>query len=50
MKKKEAYKKYHIKEMIYCGEELEYFVVIMRDDTIFRFDSIDEFIKWYKEL
>lgn len=48
--KAKNYKVYNIFEMMYYEDEFEFFTVIMTDDTIFRLDSIEEFIEFYNLL
>lgn len=48
--KAKNYKVYNIFEMMYYEDEFEFFTVIMSDDTIFRLDSIEEFIEFYNLL
>lgn len=48
--KAKNYKVYSINEMMYYTDEFEFFTVIMSDDTIFRLDSIEEFIEFYNFL
>ena len=48
--KAKNYKVYNIFEMRYYEDEFEFFTVIMSDDTIFRLDSIEEFIEFYNLL
>lgn len=48
--KAKNYKVYNIFEMMYYTDEFDFFTVIMSDDTIFRLDSIEEFIEFYNLL
>lgn len=48
--KAKNYKVYNIYEMMYYTDEFAFFTVIMSDDTIFRLDSIEEFIEFYNLL
>ena len=48
--KAKNYKVYNIFEMMYYTDEFAFFTVIMSDDTIFRLDSIEEFIEFYNLL
>lgn len=48
--KAKNYKVYNIFEMMYYTDEFSFFTVIMSDDTIFRLDSIEEFIEFYNLL
>ena len=48
--KAKNYKVYHINEIMYYTDEFAFFTVIMSDDTIFRLDSIEEFIEFYNFL
>lgn len=48
--KAKNYKVYNIFEMMYYIDEFAFFTVIMSDDTIFRLDSIEEFIEFYNLL
>ena len=48
--KAKNYKVYNINEMMYYTDEFTFFTVIMSDDTIFRLDSIEEFIEFYNLL
>lgn len=48
--KTKKYRVYNIFEMMYYIDEFEFFTVIMADDTIFRLDSIEEFIEFYNLL
>ena len=48
--KAKNYKVYNIFELMYYTDEFAFFTVIMSDDTIFRLDSIEEFIEFYNLL
>ena len=48
--KNRKYKTYNIQNIIYYSEEFAYFKVIMNDDLIFTFDSIEYFIEFYNFL
>lgn len=48
--KNRKYKTFHIMNIIYYYEEFEYFKVIMNDNFIFEFDSIEHFIDFYNFL
>lgn len=48
--KAKNYKVYNINEIMYYTDEFAFFTVIMSDDTIFRLDSIEEFIEFYNLL
>lgn len=53
IKEKIKTKKYRVSnifEMMYYTDEFYFFTVIMTDDTIFRLDSIEEFIEFYNLL
>ena len=48
--KAKNYKVHNIFEMMYYTDEFEFFTIIMTDETIFRLDSIEEFIEFYNLL
>lgn len=48
--KEKKYKTYSIFEIMYYIDEFAFVTIIMDDDTIFRLNSIEEFIEFYNEL